>query len=279
MPFKSSKLSASFPDMLKDTSTLSMLDYFIQFMDTVQAIHLIQFWLSVESFRATISSREQPRTKEHPKSFERRKKKVLSSASSISSSGSDSTGLLTHENGLDASGVENTRTGHSRDLSRKSGGVRGNGGNITTADRGSPGSVLRNDSEVRSGFSEGGDNPRGNGDGKSWTNPGNNNSNKTGFMNEGVKKLHRRDTENHMYCNCKVHVIATPPGTPESPRENGKPVILQDSSPSIVVRCEHGTADQAAMDNESSSSRPAPDQISNQSESFFLTIVCIILLV
>jgi len=262
MPFKTSKLSVSFPDMLKDTSTLSMLDYFIQFLETVGAVHLIQFWLSVESFRATI---EQSQTKDRPKSLERRKKKGLSSCSSVSNSGSDTSGRLTHEHVLDtSSNVENSRTG--RFLYGKEPSV--NGGNISAAIKGSFGGMLRNDKWNGEVKNDGGSAHINDSDGDgSRTNPGSNDSVKTGSVSEGAKKLHRRDTENIMYCNCKVHVVATPPGTPESPRGNGKLLSLQDSSPSVTVKCEHGSAgtSQTSVEGAVLSCQPAPDEISNQS--------------
>ena len=56
MPPKSSKLCKSFPEVMKDTSSLSMLEYFIQYMESVGALHLVQFWLTVESFKALAHS-------------------------------------------------------------------------------------------------------------------------------------------------------------------------------------------------------------------------------
>jgi len=46
-----SNLCKSLDDILHDKSHLSMLPYFIQFMESVHAIHLVQFWFSVEAFR------------------------------------------------------------------------------------------------------------------------------------------------------------------------------------------------------------------------------------
>lgn len=56
MPPKTSKLCKSFPEVMKDTSSLSMLEYFIQYMEYVGALHLVQFWLTVESFKALAHS-------------------------------------------------------------------------------------------------------------------------------------------------------------------------------------------------------------------------------
>lgn len=50
MPLKTSKLCQSFPEIMRESS--SMLDYFIQYMESVNALHLVQFWLTVESFKA-----------------------------------------------------------------------------------------------------------------------------------------------------------------------------------------------------------------------------------
>lgn len=46
-----SNLCKSLDEVLHDKSHLSMLPYFIQFMESVHAIHLVQFWFSVEAFR------------------------------------------------------------------------------------------------------------------------------------------------------------------------------------------------------------------------------------
>lgn len=56
MPPKASQLCKSFPEVMKDTSSLSMLEYFIQYMEFVGALHLVQFWLTVESFKALAHS-------------------------------------------------------------------------------------------------------------------------------------------------------------------------------------------------------------------------------
>ena len=48
-----SDLCKPLPIVLTDQSRISMLDYFIQFMEGEKAIHLVQFWLSVEAFKAT----------------------------------------------------------------------------------------------------------------------------------------------------------------------------------------------------------------------------------
>ena len=48
-----SDLCKPLPLVLIDQSRISMLDYFIQFMEGEEAIHLVQFWLSVEAFKAT----------------------------------------------------------------------------------------------------------------------------------------------------------------------------------------------------------------------------------
>lgn len=52
MPPKASKLCKSFSEIMRDTSSLSVLEYFIQYMESVSALHLVQFWLAVESFKA-----------------------------------------------------------------------------------------------------------------------------------------------------------------------------------------------------------------------------------
>ncbi len=48
-----SDLCKPLPLILVDQSHTSMLDYFIQFMENEKALHLVQFWLSVEAFKTT----------------------------------------------------------------------------------------------------------------------------------------------------------------------------------------------------------------------------------
>lgn len=47
-----SQLCKPLSAVLRDTASLSMLEYFIQFMESIGALHLVQFWLSVESFKS-----------------------------------------------------------------------------------------------------------------------------------------------------------------------------------------------------------------------------------
>ena len=49
---RTSQLCKPLSAVLQDTSSLSMLEYFIQFMESVGGLHLVQFWLSVESFKS-----------------------------------------------------------------------------------------------------------------------------------------------------------------------------------------------------------------------------------
>lgn len=47
------RLHQGLADILTDTSSAhSMLPYFIQYMDACNAMHLVEFWLAVESFRS-----------------------------------------------------------------------------------------------------------------------------------------------------------------------------------------------------------------------------------
>lgn len=57
MPPKSSKLCQSFTEVMRQTS--SVLEYFVQYMESVNALHLVQFWLAVETFK--VQSHSQPR--------------------------------------------------------------------------------------------------------------------------------------------------------------------------------------------------------------------------
>ena len=49
---RTSQLCKPLSAVLRDTSSLSMLEYFVQFMESVGSLHLVQFWLSVESFKS-----------------------------------------------------------------------------------------------------------------------------------------------------------------------------------------------------------------------------------
>jgi len=46
-----SNLCKSLDEILHDKNHLSTLPYFIQYMESAHAIHLVQFWFSVEAFR------------------------------------------------------------------------------------------------------------------------------------------------------------------------------------------------------------------------------------
>ena len=59
---RTSQLCKPLSAILKDSGTLSVLDYFIQFMESEGALHLLQFWFAVESFKNAISS---PRHRDH----------------------------------------------------------------------------------------------------------------------------------------------------------------------------------------------------------------------
>ena len=50
-----SNLCKSLNEILNDKHQLSMLPYFIQYMEETKAIHLVQFWFSVEAFRTAAS--------------------------------------------------------------------------------------------------------------------------------------------------------------------------------------------------------------------------------
>lgn len=63
---RTSQLCKPLGHTLKDTSPLSMLEYFIQYMESVEALHLTQFWFSVESFKAAFPAHLQPVVQVHP---------------------------------------------------------------------------------------------------------------------------------------------------------------------------------------------------------------------
>ena len=48
----SSQLCKPLDVVLHEPSTFSVLNYFIQYMDSIGALHVVQFWLSVESFKS-----------------------------------------------------------------------------------------------------------------------------------------------------------------------------------------------------------------------------------
>jgi len=49
---RTSQLCKPLSAILRDTSSFSVLEYFIQFMESGGGLHLVQFWLSVESFKS-----------------------------------------------------------------------------------------------------------------------------------------------------------------------------------------------------------------------------------
>lgn len=51
-----SNLCKSLIEILNDKTQLSMLPYFIQYMEEARAIHLVQFWFSVEAFRTAATT-------------------------------------------------------------------------------------------------------------------------------------------------------------------------------------------------------------------------------
>ena len=55
-----SNLCKSLNEILDDRHQLSMLPYFIQYMEEAKAVHLVQFWFSVEAFRTAASLMTKP---------------------------------------------------------------------------------------------------------------------------------------------------------------------------------------------------------------------------
>ena len=55
-----SNLCKSLNEILNDKHQLSMLPYFIQYMEEAKAIHLVQFWFSVEAFRTAATLMTKP---------------------------------------------------------------------------------------------------------------------------------------------------------------------------------------------------------------------------
>lgn len=53
---RTSQLCKPLAAILKDSGALSMLEYFIQYMDEQDALHLLQFWFAVESFKIAAPS-------------------------------------------------------------------------------------------------------------------------------------------------------------------------------------------------------------------------------
>ncbi len=54
---RTSQLSKQLPEILSNSPPSSLLEYFTQYMESVDALPLVQFWLSVESFKATAAER------------------------------------------------------------------------------------------------------------------------------------------------------------------------------------------------------------------------------
>ena len=55
-----SNLCKSLDEILNDKHELSMLPYFIQFMEEAKAVHFLQFWFSVEAFRTAANFMTKP---------------------------------------------------------------------------------------------------------------------------------------------------------------------------------------------------------------------------
>ena len=53
---RTSQLCKPLAAILRDSGTLSMLEYFIQYMEEQDALHLLQFWFAVESFKIAAPS-------------------------------------------------------------------------------------------------------------------------------------------------------------------------------------------------------------------------------
>ena len=53
---RASQLYKHLLEILTDSSPLSMLEYFIQFMESAGAVHLVQFWFCVQSFKSAVTS-------------------------------------------------------------------------------------------------------------------------------------------------------------------------------------------------------------------------------
>lgn len=51
-PRQFSQLCKPLDVILRESSSFSILDYFIQYMDSIGALHVVQFWLSVKSFKS-----------------------------------------------------------------------------------------------------------------------------------------------------------------------------------------------------------------------------------
>ena len=199
MPLRTSKLCVSFADMLKDTSPQSMLHYFKQYLDCLHALHLIQFWFSVESFKASMAG--ESAVKDQQRSFERRRKTLTCT---IGSSAGDNPRVNAHTIGCVRTSKVTGQDEQSNAFDCVGSGSVGGGGGTTVGD-GRDDSSCRIDSVSSGGGS--------------------------------MKTLHRRGTENHMYCNCKFHVSSTSPRTPGevsgvgSPKAaNSQPMIVQMSS-------------------------------------------------
>ena len=162
MPLKASKLCKSLSEILRDThSQLSMLDYFIQYTESVGALHMVQFWLSVESFRATA---HKPLSPTKPNENSRRPNTLDKSGRSSFEATSPLSEIVY---GVKGSLVE-SRINSSTEKSQEARTWPSSSPHSSNGSVGSPGS------------------------------PGNSGRDKH-------RVLQRRDTENHKYCNCRIH--------------------------------------------------------------------------
>ncbi len=178
---KASKLCKSLLEILRDShSPLSMLDYFIQYAESVGALHIVQFWLCVESFRATAHS---PAKEPSPaKSRDSRTRpNTLDRSESSTSPLSSEVACLVKGKGSHGESRIGSATEKSHEKSR-------DGGSLVPSSNGSP--------RIRKYPSRGGPMTPGSSPGS----PGSNGRDKH-------KVLQRRDTENHKYCNCRIHAL------------------------------------------------------------------------
>ena len=57
---QTSQLCKPLSAVLRDSAPLSMLDYFVQYMETEGALHLLQFWFAIETFKNVTSIYNSP---------------------------------------------------------------------------------------------------------------------------------------------------------------------------------------------------------------------------
>ena len=218
MPTKTSKLCKTLLEILGDThSHLSMLDYFIQYTESVGALHMVQFWLSVESFRVTAHKAVKPPSPTKPRENRTRPNTLDENGRTPRKAASP---LSPEVLCLVKGSPEESRAKKSHEKPPPHDGSRTIHGTPQTSN-GSPRSPI---GSPRDQSGHGGSRTPASSPGT----PGSNGRDKH-------RVLQRRDTENHKYCNCKIHGLHQQESPSSSSRIHGLGCSGGDVSSSVEL--------------------------------------------